>query len=495
MNFLSVELEGVDLTRGDTRVLRDVNWRVRPGERWALVGHNGAGKTQLLKLLAGDVWPTPSRGAQRRYRVGVRRVDQPAEIKEHIAYLGAERQDKYARYGWNLTVEELIGTGLFATDIVLQQPDRRGRRAVEALLMRFGLRALASRRILTLSYGERRLALIARALAARPRLLLLDEVFNGLDAARRALLMRVLDRSRVSRLPWVLAAHRVEDIPSSVTHLLALDRGRVKYAGRMSRSVLRDALGAGPDRKARVDSAIRSRRPKSDSAPRIELRDADVFVDHQPVLHGITWTIRSGEQWAVLGRNGCGKSTLLKLLYGDLSPAFGGVIERAGLAPGAHIEGFKRQVGFLSPELQSDHARDDLSVADIVISGRHASIGLNEPPTAADRRAVRRWLEFFGLTDWTERRPHELSYGQMRRVLLARAMANSPQLLLLDEPCTGLDTATRAVVLAHLEHLAEAGVQLVMATHHADDVIPAIDHVLRLSAGRIVAIEQRNGAG
>jgi molybdate transport system ATP-binding protein len=343
--------------------------------------------------------------------------------------------------------------------------------------------------MLTLSYGERRLALIARALATRPRLMLFDEVFNGLDGPRREHLMRFLEASCRTRLPWVLAAHRSEDLPRCVTHVLVLENGRVRYAGRRQQEVIDRALDGTRSHIARARSALRARVAPSrtdQGVIRIEVRNADVYVDHHSVLHDITWTIRVGEHWAVLGRNGSGKSTLLRLLYGDLSPASGGIIERAGFPRGSHIEDFKRTVGYLSPELQAEHARDDLTVADIVISGRHASIGLNDPATAADRRAVRRWLEFFGLSDWVDRRPRELSYGQMRRVLLARAVANSPRLLLLDEPCTGLDTATRAVVLAHLEHLARDGVQLVMATHHADDIVPAVNRRLRLGAGRVL---------
>ncbi|HEU4529689.1 MAG TPA: ATP-binding cassette domain-containing protein [Steroidobacteraceae bacterium] len=487
MHYLDVALERIALSRGDTRVLQGVTWRVRPGERWCLLGHNGAGKTQLLKILAGDVWPAPHPRSRRIYRFGGERLEQPLGLKERIAYVGAERQDKYARYGWNLTVEELVGTGLFNTDIVLQRPDRAGRRRVNAALQRFGLRGLARRRLMRLSYGERRLALIARALVGRPRLLLLDEVFNGLDATHRERLMRVIESLKRSRLPWVLAAHRREDVPDSATHVIVLEQGRVKYAGRRNEAILRRALRYrtlqycnSEDAPSRRIAILQSPVP---ATPLLVLRNVDVFVDHHPVLHDINWTLAAGEHWAVLGRNGSGKSTFLKLLYGDLPPALGGHVERAGFARGTHIEEFKRTVGFLSPELQSEQAREDSTVADIVVSGRHASIGLNEPASPGERRAVRRWIEFFGLQDWVERRARELSYGQLRRVLLARAMAASPRLLLLDEPCTGLDASTRAVVLAHLQRLAEAGVQLVMATHHPDDVVPAINRVLRLQRG------------
>jgi molybdate transport system ATP-binding protein len=485
---LGIELKAIDLDRGGRRVLRDITWRIRPGERWGLLGHNGAGKTQLLKLVAGDVWPKPTKRGKRVYRLGSERHTESLLVQELIAYVGAERQDKYARYGWNPTVTELVATGLFRTDLLLDTPNSRQRAQVARLIRRFGLESLAARRFLTLSYGERRLALIARAMAARPSLLLLDEVFNGLDSERRAALMRFLQASRRARMPWVMAAHRVQDLPDSLTHLLILDQGRVRHAGRYSRTrlerVFRATSKARPTRKA-APPPTRGRARAG--TPLISIRNADVYVDGHRVLEQISWEIQRGEQWAVFGRNGAGKSSLIKLLYGDLAPAAGGALERRGFPQGTHIEVFKKTVGFLSPELQSDCSRDDVSVEDIVISGRHASIGLNEAPTTSDRRAAQRWLRVFELEGLVSRSPRELSYGQLRRVLLARAMVNSPRLLLLDEPCAGLDAATRDEVLAQIERLTHEGVQVVMATHHETDLVPAINRVLHLKHGRVIA--------
>lgn len=481
---LAVELERIDLDRGDRRILRDINWRIRPGERWALLGPNGSGKTQLLKLVAGDVWPMPTRRGRRAYVLDGERQFEPLGVKEAIAYVGAERQDRYERYEWNLPVAELIGTGVHRTDLVLEPLSRRQRLQVRRLLERFGLSSLARRKFLTLSYGERRLALIARALAMKPRLLLLDEVFNGLDAERRLLLLRYLDSSRRIRMPWVLAAHRSEDLPRSVTHVLMLERGRIAYSGARSRAPLEKLLVDADRDWPGGTSPVRSRGVRR-VAPLIAVREADVFVDHQPVLAKISWQVARGEHWAILGRNGAGKSTLLRLLYGDLAPAHGGVIERHGYPAGTPLEAFRKKVGLLSPELQSTHARDDLTVEEIVISGRHASIGLNEAPTPGERRAARRWLRFFGLERLAPRRPREISYGQLRRVLLARAMINAPRLLLLDEPCTGLDALSRRRLRAHLQKLARSGVQLVMATHHRSDLVPAINRVLWLKDGSI----------
>lgn len=116
---ISVTLDGIDLDRGGRAVLRDVSWRIRPGQRWLLIGGNGAGKTQLLKILSGAVWPKPDRGS-RRYRLLGESFDTPAGVAEEIAYVGAERQDRYEHYEWNFRAREVVGTGLQRTDIPMR---------------------------------------------------------------------------------------------------------------------------------------------------------------------------------------------------------------------------------------------------------------------------------------------------------------------------------------------------------------------------------------
>ena len=118
--YVEVRLKHLTLERNGRAVLDDVSWTLRPGQRWVLVGGNGAGKTQLLKIIAGDVWPAAGEGksasavasSSRRYRWRNETFRSPFEVKEEIAYVGPERQDKYERYGWNHSVEQIVGTGL-----------------------------------------------------------------------------------------------------------------------------------------------------------------------------------------------------------------------------------------------------------------------------------------------------------------------------------------------------------------------------------------------
>lgn len=483
-----IELSHCSLVLDDRAVLDDVSFTLRRGERWALVGPNGSGKTLLLKLLRGDKWPTPDGRERRTYGLDGT-VGAAAASKELIAYIGPERQDKYVRHDWNLTVVQVVTTGLFNEDIPLTRPSARQRAKVERTLRRFGLWGLRRRRLLALSYGQRRLVLVARAFVGPAQVLLLDEVFNGLDRKVRQKLLAALEQPRGGH-DWVLTSHRPQELPRNVTHLARIEAGRIVAAGPAKRLAdikrLVDAKVAQPPAK---QSRTATRGAAVRKQPLITIANATLYRDYRLVLRDLDWTLQRGEHWAVLGANGSGKSTLLSLLYGDLHPALGGTIERQGMPRGTRIEQWKRRVGWVSPELQADHylARN---IEDIVVSGRYASVGLDAPATPADRRAAQRWLAFFGIEALRDRGPRQVSYGQMRLALIARAMVNDPELLLLDEPCTGLDRDVRTGVLELLQGLADRGTQLVMAVHDAQDMVPAIGKVLRIRNHVAVAAER-----
>jgi molybdate transport system ATP-binding protein len=488
--YVGVELKRLHLERGGRVVLRDVGWRIRPGERWVLAGANGAGKTQLLKLVSGAVWPTPTGRELRKYRWRAELWETPYEVQDEIGYLGAERQDKYERYGWNHPVRQIVATGLYRTDIPLNPLRPSDRKKISKVLASLDIEHLADRGFLTLSYGERRLTLLARVLASRAKLLLLDELLNGLDSTNRERALRWLNRTARSRLPWVLATHRADDVPTSATHALVLNGGRVVYRGTIKRAPLAKWLERGATEltfvpSGRAHSRTRPQVPArvSRRKPLVTLENASVYLDGREVLQGLSMSVRPGELWVVHGSNGAGKTTLLRTLYGDHGVAVGGTVRRARIVPGVPLEVFKKRVGLVAPHLQADHPHH-LTVAEVVQSGRHASIGLNDAPTATDRVAARRALEFFGLAGFARRTLNELSYGQMRRVLFARAWVSHPSLLLLDEPLAGIDTPTAHELLDRIQLLVKRGAAVVMTTHHREEWPAFTSHELEIEDGR-----------
>jgi ABC-type molybdenum transport system ATPase subunit/photorepair protein PhrA len=175
------------------------------------------------------------------------------------------------------------------------------------------------------------------------------------------------------------------------------------------------------------------------------------------------------------------------MLYGDLWPAHGGRLERYWSA----VDDWKAKVALVSPELQARYAAAGCTVEQIVASGLHASIGLNDWPTAAELRRVRRELRAWGLTDLAARRARELSYGQLRLALVARAFVRSRRLWLLDEPFDGLDAESRQQLRARLDGAVRRGATVLVATHHEEDVPAYVTRVLTLRRGRAPVMSNR----
>jgi molybdate transport system ATP-binding protein len=500
---LGVSLHAVSVRRGDKWVLRNISLCLKAGERWALIGGNGAGKTQLLKLLSAAVWPTPTGRESRVYSLGRRHVDL-IEAKQRIAYIGAELQDKYARYEWNLTVSDLLATGLHRTDLLQQAVTKPERRRIIAMLRRCGLTQLEDRRFLSLSYGQKRLVLLARALVQNPDWLLLDEFYNGLDVEYRRRIDGILDQARARGQSWIVSAHRAVDVPRGTQGLIELRGGRLHSVARLRPADLARLAAHAEERPPRATAPLPARPAAASTARRalnrsaaaltaggkllLRITAADLYVDYRAVLRDVNWELREGEHWAVFGANGAGKSSFLKLLYGDISPALGGKIDRSGFPRGTPIAAWKRQVGYVSPELQTDYAVN-VTVFDLVASGRYASIGMNDAPTPADKQHALRWLKFFGLSAVAKRRPRELSYGQLRRALFARALSSDARILLLDEPLTGLDPRQRAAMKRLLERLMAQQVTLIVAAHHPEDLPRGVTHALHLHKRRAHRID------
>jgi molybdate transport system ATP-binding protein len=474
--YLAVELSHVHLLRSGKRVLRDLRWRIRPGQRWILRGDNGAGKTQLLKLIAGDVWPQPRADTRRHYRWRRELYTDPQGVKEEIAYVGAERQDRYDHYEWNGRVAEIVGTGVARSDVPLRALSPAERSRVARLLRRVGIESLARRRFLTLSQGERRLVLLARVLAWRPALLLLDEPLSGLDEQYRGRMLAAISSLRRTALPWIFVTHRLEEVPAGVTHQARLHRGRLRI-GRW-----------GPARRRRLPGVVAPKPaspPGASASPARELvalQDASVWRDGARVLRRLTLTICAGDCWVVHGAIGSGKSTLLAALYGNHGVAAGGSIWRLGHGSGAALSEFQRRAGHVAPELQAALPRQ-LSALEAVVAGARGSFGIDGAVRNDERRAALRSLRGVGALALASRRLGELSYGQARRVLFARALVRRPDIVLFDEPFVGLDALHRARLGALVNRVARGNRAIVIACHHRDEWPRRATHELELQGG------------
>ncbi len=231
--------------------------------------------------------------------------------------------------------------------------------------------------------------------------------------------------------------------------------------------------------------------------PLIELDQACVIRGQVRVLHDLQLRIDQGQHTAILGPNGCGKSSFIKLITRELYP----LARVDGQAPVKvlgqtrwQVDRLRSQLGIVTGDLSGNlSATPGLGVEEAVISGFFASHGVpgHRDVTDAMRERAHAALELAGALPLLDRSYAELSAGESRRVLIARALVNQPRALLLDEPSTGLDLVSRQLLLDTLRHLARQGITLVLVTHHIEEVIPEIRRVVLMRAGRIFADGER----
>jgi molybdate transport system ATP-binding protein len=490
-----VELHDVDVRLGGRPALSGVTLVLREGESWALVGPNGSGKSTLLRVLRGELWPHHEGPGRRAFHLGRGAEVSPVGARERIGLVSAELQQEYLRREWMIPVEAAIRSGF--TDTVWPPDPATPAQAqrIAEVLGAFGLGAHAGRSTLELSTGELRKVLLARAIVGRPRLLFLDEPCHGLDAPSRASFLGLVSRVVRGGTPVVLATHRYDELIPEITRIAVLHAGRILAQGERD-----EVLHRHRPARAALRPAPAAHTPGA-AAPGVERRHggtvasishADVRVDGKPVLHDVSWTVEAGESWAVVGPNGAGKSTLLRLVVGDEQAMPGGRVSRLDLGERANVWDVKARVGIVSPELQARH-RGDVRAEDVVASGFTASVGLAEEPTPAERARAAECMRRVGVAHLAGRTVHALSYGELRKLLLARALVRDPELLVLDEPCDGLDPESRASFLDAVDGLCRAGAQVVMVTHHEEDLVPSIAHVLELADGRTVYRGPRAG--
>jgi molybdate transport system ATP-binding protein len=508
---------------GERLVFPDTSWIIRRGEQWAVLGPNGSGKSLLGDCLRGRM-PLVQGGLEYHFRppphlspeetIGhvsfeERKLHLPAAIAQ--SRWNSLEQDGASTLSEFLSYDRVMEVNPFeVTDQHTHARPAFGRRLRRAISL-LDLGSLLNRTFLSLSNGETQRAELARSLCQPLRLLILDEPFNGLDAGHRRHFHQLLERLMEAGLPVVLITTQAEDLPRHTTHVIFVERCRIAAAG-SRRTLFGSSKRQPPQVSARVarpetaftqEGHLRRRGVAAETqnlptrnqhpAPGtvvVKLRGVTVRYASVTILRDINWTIRAGESWALLGPNGSGKSTLLSLIQGDNPQAYSNDILVFGRnrGSGESIWDIKRHIGCVSPELHLEFERN-LTCFEIVASGFEDTVGPVAAIARKERAAVRHWLREFGLAEHSHSLFPALSTGLQRMVLLARALVKSPALLLLDEPCQGLDDAHRQLFVSTLDTQLSAGAATaVFGTHRVEEIPPSIKRVLRLERGR--AIEQ-----
>jgi iron complex transport system ATP-binding protein len=223
--------------------------------------------------------------------------------------------------------------------------------------------------------------------------------------------------------------------------------------------------------------------------PALELRNVSYVADGKTILDSINWMVRRGEHWAILGPNGSGKTTLLKLACGYLWPNAGGIVLRQGKEL-AYLPELRKSIGWVTAALASEIPAQEKAI-NTVVSGKFAQIGyfggIWGQASKFDYACARRYLDELGCSRLAEQEFGTLSQGEQQKVLIARARMTKPYLIILDEPCAGMDPGARENFLASLRRVGKQKKipALIYVTHHIEEILPLFQHALVLRDGKI----------
>jgi molybdate transport system ATP-binding protein len=409
-----------------------------------VTGPNGSGKSTAARALAARV-------------AGSRLLSAESQQAFYEAQLAADESNFNQGADTSSSVRQLLGEA--------------GRS--HPLFAAFRLQALWERGYRLLSTGEARKVLLLQAVLRAPSLLILDDPFDGLDRAACAELARAIVQV-AERLPvLVVGTFGSRELPfpkDAIREVVVISERRLVFRGSAEMHLAR-ASGEPHHRTPPPVHLGSWYEPLDASVPLVHLRGGQIRYGEQVVFDGLDFTVAAGQHTLIEGPNGSGKSSLLEMLTGDHPQAYSNDLHLFGRRRGSGetVWDIKKNVGLVSARLHRDY-RVGGSVEEVLLSGLFDSIGVYQKPEPSHRARALAWLAWLELGLAPGAAFRELSFGQQRLVLIARAAIKVPPLVVMDEPTSGLDAENRLRALELVESLCtQQKSTLLMVTHRADE--------------------------
>lgn len=432
----------------------------------AIVGPNGSGKSLLVGLINGST-ALMSGSADRT--PGIR------SISFRDTY-GAADSGYYLQQRWNST--EYDDVPLVRDTLGKLEESEYGRKVFDM----FGLREQMDKPLILLSSGELRKYQLAKVLMGMPRMLIVDNPFIGLDAQTRQQLnelFRELGSAEVLQLVLVLPDS--VPVPDYVGTVICMkDRKIERVCSLREYSETRVSDDFSSVRQKVLGLEYKGQDYPGDEV--IRMNKVSIRYGERTILSNLDWTVKRGEKWALTGENGSGKSTLLSLVCADNPQSYACDIALFGKKRGSgeSIWEIKRHIGYVSPELHRAYNKN-VPVLDIVASGMHDRNGMYIAIQEDQIPDCEFWMSVFGILDLKNRPFTQISSGEQRLALLARAFVKDPELLILDEPLHGLDKKNAALAREVIEAFGQRkGKTMIMVTHYPEELPDTITNRLKL---------------
>ncbi|MFV0417170.1 MAG: ATP-binding cassette domain-containing protein [Dysgonomonas sp.] len=457
-----------------------VNWKISKNEHWAIIGPNGSGKTLFTDILLGkyalkegEIICKDENGKSLQISSVIK------SVAFRDIYSIIDTQNSYYQQRWNKGDEQDV-------PLVKELVDKADKEWLETLVEWFGISELMGKEVNMLSSGELRKFLIVRSLLSKPRILILDNPFIGLDTNSRIILNDLLVKlAGLENLQIVLILSNPADIPNIVTHVLPVYKKQLlTICSRqefINDSETIDNLFKDvkiPDISELKTLYNNNVLPFGNAAT---LKNIHIKYGSRTILKELNWQIMSGEKWALLGANGSGKSTLLSLICGDNPQAYANNITLFDRKRGSgeSIWDIKKRIGYISPEMHLYYLKN-VRCLDVVGSGFFDTIGLYRKCDFEQEKVAIKWMEVFRISHLQDVSFLNISSGEQRLVLLARVFVKNPDLLILDEPLHGLDVANKRFIKRLIEEFCGANKSLIYVTHYEEEIPNIVDKRLTL---------------
>ena len=482
-----LHLEKVTVKLGGQTVLRTIDLTIQKGEQWAITGPSGSGKTVLAHTIAGRHFFSGTLIAgfatPETYHHSVMVVEQQHRFKDVTNQSDFYYQQRYNSFD----AERTVTAGQLLSETLSNQTDP----GINQWIQLLQIDHLMDEPLIQLSNGENKRLQLALALLQHPQLLILDNPFLGLDVQGRKALHEILLQLSNTGLSLLVITTPTE-IPDCITHIATLE------SGVLSEGIPKKSFPPpGP-----VSPVILLQAEQLKNIPVVQhegfetpirMKNVTIRYDGKTVLDNINWEVKKGERWSVSGPNGAGKSTLLSLLTGDNPQAYSNEIwlfdKKRGT--GESIWDIKKRIGYVSPEM---HLYFDYTATAFhaIASGLFDTIGLFRQLNADQEALVFQWIDLLQLNKVAHKLLKQLSSGEQRLVLLARALVKSPPLLILDEPCQGLDDV-HVAMFRELVNTVCTGMSstLIYVSHYKEEIPAVVTRHLQLEKGKGTIMERQ----